>query len=245
MSSELVRELLHNFENTLRDRLKVIEDILTRTPSNTSDYEARFKEVESHLRSLDDYAMGQVRVLAFNHDHLEKRVELVESWMRKAADTFLTINETIGSLQKRMDDGKPVEAAEVEAEIEETQEAALNEDVTVIEANAHQSLVKSVADLEEEEDGEEEEGEEEEGEGEDEGDEEEESPYQHIFTFNEIDYYVNKETNNVYIPDEDGGVDPEDIKGVWNPNTEKMWDPSKKKWWDYKTNKYSEPKAKK
>jgi chromosome segregation ATPase len=239
MSSEVVRELFRNFENTLHDRLKVIEDILTRSPSNTSDFEARVREVELHLRSLDDYAMGQVRTLAYNHDQLEKRIEILEANMKSQLQSIVSLIRSIEEAQAKQNE-EPVEVAEVKAEINETEEAALNVemDVTTIEENAHNTLIKTVAELEEEEE------EEEAPEGDDEG-EDEESPYELIFTFNEIDYYVDKNTNNVYIPDEDGGVDPEDIKGVWNPNTEKMWDPSKKKWWDYKTNKYTEPKAKK
>jgi hypothetical protein len=268
MSTEVVKELIHNLKNTFSDRLTVIEDILStaRQSANPVD-SAKITELEARLHSLDDYAMGQVRTLAFNHDqlelfvkNLEERLMSLEHSMKTAVVSFQVINDTMGLLQKRMNDEKPVEAAEAEAEIEEAQEAALNAetDAVLVEKKAKVSLAKAVEQLvdeeeEEEEDdnttdeeaeAEEEEVEEEEEEAEEE-EAEEESPYDHIFTHEEVDYYVDRTTNNVYNPDEDGGVDPEDIKGIWNASTEKMWIPSKKKWWDYKTNKYTEPKAKK
>ncbi len=223
MSTEviIVKELISNLKQTLNDRLAVFEDFLVKSKQSvgsgdTSALEAHLADLESRMRSLDDYAMSQVRTLAFNHDMLEKRVESLESSMKSAVESFLTINSTIGMMQKRLDDEKPVEAAEVEAEIEETQEAALSEATPEAE---------------------EEEAEEEEA--------EEEDRYQPIFTFQKQEYYVDTETNNVYIPDEEGTIDPDNVKGIWNPDTEKMWVPAKKQWWDYKTNTYTTPKTKK
>jgi hypothetical protein len=227
MSTEvvIVRELISNLKQTLNDRLAVFEDFLVKSKQavatgDTSLLEKQVAALEAHFHSLDDYTMSQVRTIVFNHDMLENRVESLENAMKSAMESFNSINTAIGAMQKRMDDEKPVEAAEVEAEIEETQEAALSE------APAEEA---------------EEEAEEEE---EDEG-EEEESPYEFIFTFKGVDYYQDKESHNVYNPDEDGGVDPEAIVGLWNPNTEKMWDHAKQKWWDYKTNTYVAPKTKK
>ena len=120
MSTEvsIVRELISNLKQTLNDRLAVFEDFLVKSKSSvstadTSALESHLSDLESRLRSLDDYAMSQVRTLAFNHDMLEKRVESLEASMKSAVESFLTINTTIGMMQKRMDDEKPVEAAEV------------------------------------------------------------------------------------------------------------------------------------
>lgn len=218
MSTEVVKELFRNLESALHDRLKVIEDILVSTKQTVtkSDFDPtevfeRLSVLEGHFKNLDEYTMGQVRTLFYNHDMLEKRVESLETSMKSAVTSFQSINETIEMMQKRIVEEaveKPVEAVEVEAEIEEAQEA------------------------------------EEEEEEEDE-DEEEESEYEHIFTFGNKDYYIHKETQNAYIPDEEGGIDPDAIVGIWNPKTERMWMPDKGKWWDYKTNKYTDPKTKK
>ena len=145
MSAQVVRELFRNFENTLHDRLKVIEDILNSTKEggasvDVSTLETKIGEAERYIRSVEEYAMGEVRTIAYNHDMLEKRVELLESSMRNAAETLSTINNTIGSLQARMDDERPVEAAEVEAEIGETQEAALEESVDEEEEEEEEEL---------------------------------------------------------------------------------------------------------
>jgi hypothetical protein len=194
MSAQVVRELFRNFENTLHDRLKIIEDILSSakdTPSSVdvSPLLTKVSEAERYIRSVEEYAMGEVRTLAYNHDMLEKRVEMLESSMRSAAETLSTMNTTIGSLQKRMEDERPVEAVEVEAEIEETQEAALTE-----------------TPVEEEE--------------EEEAEEEEELDLE-ILEYRKRTY-ARDQNNNVYNMDDEGAADVSQIVGIWNPKTKKI-----------------------
>lgn len=234
MSTEVVRELFRNFENTLHDRLKVIEDILTTAKSDTKDTSSlvpRIAALEDHFRSLDDYAMGQVRTLAYNHDqleaytkNLEQRVLSLESSMKNVVVTFQEITATLGMMQKRMDDEKPVEAAEVEAELEETQEAALNAetDAVVAESKAKAAFVKAVEELVDEEEVEEEQEQEEEEQEEEEEEEEEEVELE----FEEFEYkkktYHRDQFCNVYIADEEGCIDPNEVVGIWNPKTKKI-----------------------
>jgi hypothetical protein len=215
MNPELVKELLRSFENKLHDQLMVIQDILTMSKANTEAGDISFvkknlEAVASHVNSLEEYAMGEVRTLAYNHDMLEKRVELAESTLRTMVETLQTVNTTIGSLQKRMDDERPVEAVEAEVEVEETQEAALNADADVVatETKAKQTLAKAVEELEEEE--EEEEPEEEE--------EEEEVPDLESFTYKKKTFARDSE-NNVYSVDADGAADISEVIGIWNPVT--------------------------
>jgi hypothetical protein len=246
MSSEVVRELFRNLENTLHDRLKVIEDILTTTKQSVSNgsnvnpaaFEEGLLRLQRHIESLEEYAMGEVRTLAFNHDMLEKRVDSLESSIRSAAESLLTINQTIGMMQKRIDDEKPVEAAEVEVEIEETQEAALNADIDPVgtETKARAALTKAVEELQEdveeeeveEEEVEEEEVEEEEVEEEEVEEEEVEEEVEETeeLELEEFDYkkktYYRDQHSNVYIADEDGCVDPSAVVGIWNPQTKKI-----------------------
>lgn len=226
MSTEVVRELFRNFENNLRDRLRVIEDILTTTKQSSSvgDTQAvdtKLGELQRYIASVEEYAMGEVRTLAYNHDNLESRVMSLESAMRSAVDTLKTITSTVGSLQKRIDDERPVEAVEAEVELEETQEAALNADVDAVatEKKAKAALAKAVEQLEEEEE-EVEEEEVEEEELEEEEVEEEELELEE-FQYKNKTYYRDQ-NSNVYIADEDGCVDPEQIVGIWNPKTKKI-----------------------
>lgn len=234
MSTEVVRELFRNLENTLHDRLKVIEDILSNTRQSASSnvnpaaFEDGLNKLQRHIESLEEYTMSQVRALAYNNDMLEKRVETMENSMRSAAESLLTINQTIGMLQKRMDDGKPVEAAEVEAEIEEVEEAALNADLDAAqnESNAKVALVKAVEELEEEEEVvEEEEVEEEEVEEEVVEEEEVEEEVEELeleeFTYKKKTYYRDQ-NNNVYIADDEGCIDASQIVGIWNPTLKKI-----------------------
>jgi hypothetical protein len=215
MNPELVKELLRSFENKLHDQLMVIQDILTMSKANTEAGDISFvkknlEAVASHVNSLEEYAMGEVRTLAYNHDMLEKRVELAESTLRTMVETLQTVNTTLGSLQKRMDDERPVEAVEAEVEVEETQEAALNADTDVVatETKAKKTLAKAVEELEEEE--EEEEPEEEE--------EEEEVPDLESFTYKKKTFARDSE-NNVYSVDAEGAADISEVIGIWNPVT--------------------------
>jgi hypothetical protein len=243
MSTEVVRELFRSLENTLHDRLKVIEDILSTSKAvvaggksqDSSELLSRLQTLEQHFVSLDEYAMGQVRTLAYNHDQLEKRVETLENSMKSAVTSFQAINETIGMLQRRMEDDRPVEAVQAEAEVEEAQEAALNADIDAVstEQKAQKALAKAVeelsADEEEEEKVEEEEVEEEEVEEEEveeEEVEEEEVEEEEELELEEFEYkkktYYRDQNCNVYIADEDGCVDPNMIVGIWNPKTKKI-----------------------
>ncbi len=235
MSTEVVRELFRNLETTLHDRLKVIEDILsaTRQTVNSSNnvnpaaFEEGLSKLQKHIESLEEYTMGEVRTLACNNDMLEKRIESLERSMKSSIESFLTINNTIGMMQKRMNDEKPVEAAEVEAEIEETQEAALNADIDPVatETKARKALAKAVDELEEEEEEEVEEEVVEEEEVEEEEVEEEEVEEEEL-ELEEFDYkkktYYRDQHNNVYIADEEGCVDPSAVVGIWNPKTKKI-----------------------
>jgi hypothetical protein len=230
MSSEVVRELFRNLEHTLHDRLKVIEDILSTTKQSVSTTAPegkafdpspileRLTDLEGHFRSLDEYTMGQIRTLAFNHDQLELRVEAMERLMKSAVESFRTINDTIGMLQKRVDD-IPVEVAEVEAEIEEAQEAALNadEESVVIEEATKEVLAKAVDALDEEEEVDEDEDE----------DDADDEPDLEVFTYKKKDYCRDQD-NNVYAINDEGEADLSEVIGIWNPTTKKIDAPPEK-----------------
>ncbi len=237
MSTEVVKELFRNLETTLHDRLKVIEEILSNTKqsvantSNGAALEEGLNKLQRHIESLEEYTMGEVRTLVYNHDMLEKRVELLETNTSDHFKKVILLIESIEKMQKRMDDEKPVEAAEVEVEIEETQEAALNADIDPVgtETKARTALAKAVEELEEEEEEvEEEEVEEEEVEEEEVEEEEveEEEVEEEELELEEFEYkkktYYRDQHNNVYIADEDGCVDPSAVVGIWNPKTKKI-----------------------
>ena len=224
MNTEVVKELLEAFntklntqfddtKNKLHGHLMVIQDILTSTRESASSGDSSLvkKNLDAltlHFRGFEDYAMGEIRTLAYNHDVLEKRVEAI-------LETLQTVHTTIGSLQKRMDDDRPVEAVEAEVEVEETQEAALNAEIDVIaaEAKAKESLSKAVQALKVEEEEEEEEEEQEE--------EEEEDLDLESFTYKKTSY-ARDQNNNVYNLDEEGNADISEVVGIWNPVTKKI-----------------------
>lgn len=220
MSAEVIRELFRNVETSfqtslqetqtnIHNRLKIIEEILCatrQTAGTTPAAQSNFAALESQIRSLEEYTMGEVRTLAYNHDMLEKRVELMES-------SYTTINTTISALQKRIEDDRPVEAAEVEAEIESTQEAALNADLDAVatERLAKESLVNAIEKLEEEEVLEED------------ADDEAEVEEEELEAFEyKKKTYARDQNNNVYAMDDEGCADTSEILGIWNPVTKKI-----------------------
>jgi hypothetical protein len=242
MSTEVIQELFHNVESTfetnlkemqlnIHNRLKLIEEILNATKQKSPsahhpELDKKLNDLGQALESLNEYTMSQVRTLAYNHDMLEKRVESMESSLRSASEALMTINNTIGSLQKRMDDERPVEAVEAEVEVEETQEAALNAEVDILatEAKAKATLAKAVETLavEEEEEEEEEEVEDEVETGDEADNEEEEEELDlEAFTYKKKSY-ARDQNNNVYTVDEDGAADISEIVGIWNPTTKKI-----------------------
>lgn len=233
MNTEVVKELLDVFDtkldetkNKLHAHLMVIQDVLKSAKQSSSAgdslaTESKLNQLQSHIASVEEYAMGEVRTLAYNHDQLEKRVELLESSMRKAAETLLTMNDTIGSLQKRMDDERPVEAVEAEVEVEETQEAALNVDADALatEVEAKKSLAKAVEKLQvEEEDADDEQ---EEVDEEEDAEAEDEELDLESFTYKK-QTYARDQNNQVYNLDEEGNADVSEVVGIWNPVTKKI-----------------------
>jgi hypothetical protein len=139
MSSEIIRELFRNLENTLHDRLKVIEDILQTQPSSSTN-----QTVVARLDSLEKYTKGEFTFICSVYDKLAERVTVLEENLTKLLDKIVS--------SKSQEDEKPVEAVEAEIEVEQAEAEALDAENSAveIETTAKVALQKAVDALPEE-----------------------------------------------------------------------------------------------
>lgn len=215
MSNDMVRELFRGLENTLYERLRIIEDILAKQREagnpHMSGVEKNLHEISTQMQRVETETVNQI-------NDMNTRIS---KWMSQLQADVNAVRE---ELRKRKDDERPVEL--VQAQLE--QQAALDaENATDVEKKAKAALQKvvqgltvqippppTIEELEEEEEAEEEEEEEEaeeeeeivEEEAEEEEEVEEEEAEELVeFTFKGKTYYHDSEYK-VYIPDADGSV---------------------------------------
>lgn len=242
MNTDLVRELFRSLENTLYERVRIIEDILNKTnatqgmppappPSPSPEYEEmmqRWKDLAILVQSLEQRMTG-----------LETNVARIGR-LEEAVSRLLT-----AATEK---EERCVDEVEAELEVETAELEALDADVdaSALEIANQQSLRRAVsalperpeeqekaaedADDEAEEELEEDEVEEEEVEeevsvAEEESDEDGETTEEEELAVEEFEYrkrtYYRDTANNVYAADEDGDIVSEPI-GTWNPQTKKI-----------------------
>ena len=229
MSSDMIRELFRSLENTLHERLRVIEDILNNTSSNTRSPAA---ELETRTSRSHDIMMEGLTRQLHELDIRMNHAELSTSRLNRLEDMLSRLAADVDKRAMARDE-RPVEAIEAEAEVEaaeaEAAEAeALDADLDAgeIEAGAKKVLVGAVnklvvvtSDDEEEEEEQEEEEEVEEVEEEEEVEEVEEEVEQQV-ELEEFDYkgktYYRDPDNNVYRTDDEGDLIDE-VVGVWDP----------------------------
>ena len=93
--------------------------------------ENKINEALSYIKSVEDYAMGEVRTIVYNADKLEERVSFLEKELAKLSLAQETMQQMILSkfeeLNQKSDD-RPVEAIEAEVEVEAAEQEALNTD---------------------------------------------------------------------------------------------------------------------
>jgi DNA polymerase III gamma/tau subunit len=238
MSNDMVRELFRNLENTLHERLRIIEDILSnqRSSGNASlvGVEQQLHDMGTTVRLVEENTMKEIHAMTRKFD----------TWMQGMNKLEQDMNTLRVELRSRKPDERPVEAVQAELEQDLTQAAALDADVdaTVVEVNAKQALKKAVQALpspihkvveeevveEEEEEVVEEEEEEEEVEEEEVVEEEEEEVVEEEeeeeealteFTYKGKTYYHDADYK-VYVPDEDGAVG--DPVGIYDPQAKRI-----------------------
>ena len=237
MSIETIRSLFRVLENTLHERLTVIEDVIgnqsrsSETSNDNVELHQRLASLEGMFGRIHDY----VNSIKAEQIALNRRLDVLHANMQL---------ESAGLRAVPASDERPVEAVEAEVELETAEAEALDADIDAseVERGATEALKDAVkalplpvsvsakeveAEDEAEDEGEEEEGEEEgeeveaEEEAEDEAEPEEEAGVSvEEFIYRNKTYYRDSD-NKVYRADEEGDI-LDEVIGIWNPTTKKI-----------------------
>ena len=196
MSKEIISQIFRSLEASIHERLKVIEDLMMTSLNESKPQEFKPLEVTVENGERTVTVVEDPRFAALS-DQLVALTARLDSFVAKdrAPNTILlTSTLDVFPEEDEVQPSSPVEA-EKEAEVEVPPE------------------------IEEEAEAEAEEAEEEEA--------EEEEELEEDFELVELEYkgttyYRDEKTNKVYLPDDDGAIDPEQPLGIWNLQTKKI-----------------------
>lgn len=195
MSKEIISQIFRSLEASIHERLKVIEDLMMTSLNESKPQEFKPLEVTVENGERTVTVVEDPRFAALS-DQLVALTARLDSFVAKdrAPNTILlTSTLDVFPEEDEVQPSSPVEA-EAEAEVEVPPE---------IEEEA-----------EAEEEAEEEEAEEE---------EELEEDFELVeLEYKGTTYYRDEKTNKVYLPDDDGAIDPEQPLGIWNLQTKKI-----------------------
>ena len=196
MSKEIISQIFRSLEASIHERLKVIEDLMMTSLNESKPQEFKPLEVTVENGERTVTVVEDPRFAALS-DQLVALTARLDSFVAKdrAPNTILlTSTLDVFPEEDEVQPSSPVEA-EKEAEVEVPPE------------------IEEEAEAEEE------------AEVEDEAEEEEE--LEEDFELVELEYkgttyYRDEKTNKVYLPDDDGAIDPEQPLGIWNLQTKKI-----------------------
>lgn len=195
MSKEIISQIFRSLEASIHERLKVIEDLMMTSLNESKPQEFKPLEVTVENGERTVTVVEDPRFAALS-DQLVALTARLDSFVAKdrAPNTILlTSTLDVFPEEDEVQPSSPVEA-EAEAEVEVPPE---------IEEEA-----------EAEEEAEDEEAEEE---------EELEEDFELVeLEYKGTTYYRDEKTNKVYLPDDDGAIDPEQPLGIWNLQTKKI-----------------------
>ena len=141
MSNDMVRELFRGLENTLYERLRIIEDILAKQRENgvnphMSGVEKNLNEISTQMQRVEAETVCQI-------NDMNARVS---KWMSGMSQLQADVNALRDELRKRKDDERPVELVQAQLEQQAAESAALDADVNAseVEKNAKVALQKAV-----------------------------------------------------------------------------------------------------
>lgn len=196
MSKEIISQIFRSLEASIHERLKVIEDLMMTSLNESKPQEFKPLEVtvENGERTVTVADDPRFAALSDQIVALTARLDSFVAKDRAPNTILLTSTLDVFPEEDEVQPSSPVEA-EKEAEVEVPPE------------------------IEEEAEAEAEEAEEEEA--------EEEEELEEDFELVELEYkgttyYRDEKTNKVYLPDDDGAIDPEQPLGIWNLQTKKI-----------------------
>ena len=195
MSKEIISQIFRSLEASIHERLKVIEDLMMTSLNESKPQEFKPLEVtvENGERTVTVADDPRFAALSDQIVALTARLDSFVAKDRAPNTILLTSTLDVFPEEDEVQPSSPVEA-EAEAEVEVPPE--IEEEV---------------------------EAEEEEAEEEAEAEEELEEDFELVeLEYKGTTYYRDEKTNKVYLPDDDGAIDPEQPLGIWNLQTKKI-----------------------
>ena len=194
MSKEIISQIFRSLEASIHERLKVIEDLMMTSLNESKPQEFKPLEVtvENGERTVTVADDPRFAALSDQIVALTARLDSFVAKDRAPNTILLTSTLDVFPEEDEVQPSSPVEA-EKEAEVEVPPEI---EEEAEAEAEAEEEA-------------------------------EEEEELEEDFELVELEYkgttyYRDEKTNKVYLPDDDGAIDPEQPLGIWNLQTKKI-----------------------
>jgi hypothetical protein len=194
MSNSLIRELFRTFEASIHERMSILEEVISRgedAPAPTP--------VSSTAAVVDTQLQEKIVSLETTLRELFTIQKTLSEALKESRAREQDMMDTITTLQSRIETLETNAAVAEEAEEEEDNTEEAEAEVAEAEEKSVEEEQAILADDDEEVEGEE---------GGLEGEE---------FTYKGNTYFRSTD-NKVYIPDEDGAVDPDTPYGLWVAN---------------------------
>lgn len=199
MSKEIISQIFRSLEASIHERLKVIEDLMMTSLNESKPQEFKPLEVTVENGERTVTVAEDPRFAALS-DQIVALTARLDSFVAKdRAPNTILLTSTLDVFPEEEDEVQPSSSVKEDAEVEVPPEIELQAE--------EEAEAEAEADAEEE-------AEEEEAEEED-------------FELVELEYkgttyYRDEKTNKVYLPDDDGAIDPEQPLGIWNLQTKKI-----------------------
>ena len=204
MSKEIISQIFRSLEASIHERLKVIEDLMMTSLNESKPQEFKPLEVTVENGERTVTVAEDPRFAALSEQIVALTARLDSFVAKDRAPNTILLTSTLDVFPEEEDEVQPSSSVKEDAEVEVPPE---------IELQAEEEA-EAEAEADAEEEAEEEAQEDEEAEEED-------------FELVELEYkgttyYRDEKTNKVYLPDDDGAIDPEQPLGIWNLQTKKI-----------------------
>lgn len=199
MSKEIISQIFRSLEASIHERLKVIEDLMMTSLNESKPQEFKPLEVTVENGERTVTVAEDPRFAALSEQIVALTARLDSFVAKDRAPNTILLTSTLDVFPEEEDEVQPSSPVKEDAEVEVPPEIELQAE--------EEAEAEAEADAEEE-------AEEEEAEEED-------------FELVELEYkgttyYRDEKTNKVYLPDDDGAIDPEQPLGIWNLQTKKI-----------------------
>ena len=126
MSIETIRSLFRVLENTLHERLTVIEDVINNQaqPSESNNRDVELHQRLATLEGIFGRLQDDVKSIRWDQIALNRRLDILHTNMQLESAGMRPINTS---------DERPVEAVEAEVELETAEAEALDADIDASE----------------------------------------------------------------------------------------------------------------